>query len=173
MKSQAAIIQRESVNSVIFFIRGQRVILDKDLALLYGVSTKSLNLAVKRNYKRFIPEFMFQLTPEEFDSLRFQFATSKRGGRRYLPYAFTEHGVIMVASILNSNVAINASIQLVKAFVELREFFSSHKELAGKLHDLEKKYDHQFKVVFDAIRELMEPPVPKRKPIGFKIGKNK
>jgi len=154
--------------------------LDSDLAEIYGVETKVLNQAVKRNRDRFPEDFMFQLTNEEAEALRSQFVTSKkgRGGRRYAPYAFTEHGAVMLASVLNSTVAVHASIQVVRAFVRLREMLAAHKELARKLEELEKKYDKQFAVVFEAIRQLMEPPDEKAKePIGFippaKKGKKK
>jgi hypothetical protein len=141
--------------------------LDEDLAELYGVTTKRLNEQVKRNRQRFPSHFMFQLTRREFTDLRSQFATSRWGGRRTPPYAFTEHGTVMLASVLNSPIAIQASIQIVQAFVRLRQMLASHVELARKLAALEKKYDAQFKVVFDAIRQLMEPPPPKRRSIGF------
>ncbi len=143
--------------------------LDEDLAEIYGVTTKRLNEQVKRNKDRFPEDFMFRLTVEEFAALRSQFATSRWGGRRYPPNAFTEHGAVMLASVLNSPIAVEASIQVVRAFVRLRELLTSHKELARKLADLERKYDQQFQVVFDAIRKLMEPPPEKEKRrIGFK-----
>jgi phage regulator Rha-like protein len=153
-------------------MRGQKVMLDSDLAEIYQVETKMLNRAVKRNLARFPEDFMFQLTPEEAEPLRFQFGTSntRRGGRRYLPYVFTEHGAVMLASVLNSSTAVAASIQVVRAFVRLRQMLSENAELSHRLDQLEKKYDAQFKVVFDAIRQLMQPPAPKRRPIGFKAG---
>lgn len=146
--------------------------IDADLANLYGVETKRLNEQTRRNIERFPDDFMFQLTDEEFNCLRSQFATSNstagRGGRRHLPYAFTEHGAIMAASVLNTPLAVEMSVQVVRAFVKLREMISTHKELAKKLEDLEQKYDSQFKMVFDAIRQLMTPPEPKKKrTIGF------
>ncbi|MBI4468853.1 MAG: ORF6N domain-containing protein [Acidobacteria bacterium] len=151
-------------------IRGHKVMLDADLAELYGVNTKRLNEQVKRNLGRFPTDFMFQLTRKEAEALRSQIATSKagRGGRRTLPYAFTEHGAVMLASVLSSPIAVQASIQVVRAFVRLREILATHKELARKMDAMEKKYDTQFKVVFDAIRQLMAPPVSKRRPIGFR-----
>jgi hypothetical protein len=136
------------------------------------VTTKRLNEKVKRNLKRFPPDFMFQLNEEESEILRSQFATSKtqRGGRRYLPFAFTEQGVAMLSSVLNSDRAIEVNIQIMRAFVKLREMIASHKDLARKLDALEKKYDDNFKVVFEAIRALMAPPPEKpKKKIGFSL----
>lgn len=150
----------------IFIVRKQKVMLDSDLALIYGVETKSLNQAVKRNLNRFPDDFMFQLSKIEGESLRSQFVTSKKGkgGRRYLPYVFTEHGALMLGNILNSETAIETSIQVVRSFMRLREMVISHSELSKKLSSLEKKYDSQFKVVFDAIQKLMvEPEVPQKK----------
>jgi len=142
--------------------------------MIYGVSTKRLNEQVRRNKRRFPPDFMFQLTKEEknevvasCDHLR------KLKFSPYLPFAFTEYGAVMLASVINTEIAIKASIQVVKAFVNLLQVLAEHKEFAHKLESIEKKYDHQFKIVFDAIRDLMDPPVPRRKPIGFRIGKNK
>ncbi len=143
--------------------------LDSDLARIYGVTTKYLNQQVRRNSHRFPDDFMFQLTEIEEESLRSQIATSKTyGGRRTRHYVFTEHGTVMLASVLNSVVAVNASIQVVRAFISLRKMLSSHVELAYKLDLLERKYDHQFKVVFDAIRELTLIPEQPRKRIGIK-----
>jgi len=144
--------------------------LDSDLAELYDVTTKRLNEQVKRNRDRFPTDFMFQLNPEESRRLRSQIATSKigRGGRRYQPYVFTEHGALMLASVLNSEAAIRASIQIVRTFIRLRELLATHRELARKLEQMEKKYDAQFKAIFDVIEQLMEPPEKtERKPIGF------
>ncbi len=164
-----ALIPIESIEKKILMIRGQKVMLDVDLAAIYGVTTKRLNEQVRRNLRRFPSDFMFQLTSEEAESLRSQFATSKRGGRRYLPYVFTEQGVAMLSSVLNSERAIEVNILIMRAFVKLREILSTHKDLAKKLEDMEKKYDAQFKVVFDAIRQLMTPPEPKEKKIGFRV----
>jgi hypothetical protein len=147
--------------------------LDEDLADIYGVTTKRLNEQVKRNRQRFPSHFMFQLTTPEFTDLRSQFATSRWGGRRTLPYAFTEHGAVMLASVLNSPTAIQASIEIVQAFVRLRQMLASHVALARKLTALEKKYDTQFKAVFDAIRQLMEPSSVKRRGIGFHTAREK
>jgi len=159
----------EDIATRIHTIRGQRVMLDSDLAALYGVTTRRLNEQVKRNQHRFPPDFMFQLSANEVTSLISQIATSKRGrgGRHKLPYAFTEHGAVMLASVLNSPIAVAASIQVVRAFVQLRGVLASHKELARRLDEMEGKYDAQFKVVFQAIRELMQPPPTPRKQIGF------
>ncbi len=147
------------------------MILDADLAALYGVTTARLNEQVKRNEDRFPKDFAFRLTSEEYDSLMSQFATSKRGrgGRRKLPLVFTEHGAIMAANVLSSKRAVTASVQVVRVFVRLRQILASNAELASKLDELEKKYDHghQFRVVFDAIRKLMTPLEPKRKQIEF------
>lgn len=160
--------QLVSATNIILAIRNHNVILDTDLALLFGVETRALIQAVKRNDKRFPLDFMFQLTRKEFDSLRSQIVISKsRGGRRHLPYAFTEHGAIMAASVLNSERAVEASVEVVRAFVKLRQILASNAELARQLDELEKKYDRQFKIVFDAIRQLMSPPAIQGKPIGF------
>lgn len=181
MTNKALIASVEQIESRIFLIRGQKVMLDADLAELYGVETKRLNEQVRRNNERFPEDFMFQLTAEEFadlncqidaSNLRSQFATSNnpagRGGRRHLPYAFTEHGAIMAASVLNSPRAVEASVQVVRAFVQLRQMLASNAELSAKLVALEKKYDIKFRAVFEAIRELMTPSEPRKKrPIGF------
>lgn len=163
----------ERIEQAIFLIREQKVILDADLATLYGVETKALVRAVKRNLDRFPADFMFQLTKDEFDNLRSQFGTSSQwGGRRYAPYAFTEQGVAMLSSVLRSKPAVQVNVEIMRTFVRLREMLATHKDLARRLDSLEKKYDHQFKVVFDAIRQLMAPPVPpKRGRIGFHSGK--
>ena len=142
--------------------------LDSDLAELYGVATKVLIQAVKRNIARFPEDFMFQLSEQEVNNLRSQLVTSSWGGRRYPPYAFTEQGVAMLSSVLRSDRAIHVNIEIMRAFVQLRRLLASNAELARKLAALENKYDAQFKVVFDAIRELMAPPEPgKKRPIGF------
>ena len=144
--------------------------LDNDLSSLYGVSTKVFNQAVRRNKDQFPPDFMFKLTDQEFRTLRSQIVTSnKRGGRRYLPYAFTEQGVAMLSSVLRSKRAIHVNVEIMRAFVQLRRMLASNKELARKLAGLEKKYDAQFKVVFDAIRQLMVPPKTKKRKIGFLV----
>lgn len=170
MSAEHALVPVADIAAKIHTIRGQRVMLDSDLAALYGLTTARLNEQVKRNLARFPPDFMFHLSRHEVTSLISQFAISKpgRGGRQKLPYAFTEHGAVMLASVLNSPAAIGASIQVVRAFIQLRGLLASHRELARRLDELENKYDSQFKVVFRAIRELMEPPPPPRKQIGFK-----
>lgn len=154
----------------ILVIRGQRVLLDSDLAQLYETETKVFNQAVKRNLKRFPPDFMLTLTPEEFESLRSQNVTSNRGGRRYLPLAFTEHGAIMAASVLNSDRAVEMSVYVVRAFVQLRELLVDHKALAEKLAALEgrvSQHDNALAEVIQAIRALMVQPKPANRPIGF------
>jgi hypothetical protein len=161
----------ERIERSILLLRGHKILLDVHLAALYGVTTKRLNEQVKRNRARFPADFMFQLTTEEVASLRSQFATSNRGrgGRRYRPYAFTEQGVAMLSTVLNSERAIQVNIEIMRTFVRLRQMLASNAELARKLADLEKKYDAQFRVVFDAIRQLMAPPAPKRRKIGFLV----
>jgi len=145
--------------------------LDADLAELYDVSTKRLNEQVKRNRDRFPEDFMFALTEEEAGTLRSQFATSSSwGGRRYLPLAFTQEGVAMLSSVLRSRRAVQVNIAIMRAFVKLREMLASNRDLARRLDEMEKKYDTQFKVVFDAIRELMKPPEKPRRRIGFGAG---
>jgi hypothetical protein len=161
-------VATEFVENAILLVRGERVILDADLAKLYGVTTARLNQQVKRNLERFPSDFMFELTKKEYESLMLQIATSSvtHGGRRKLPFVFTEHGAIMAANVLNSKTAVQASVQVVRAFIRLRQMLTSNAELARKLSDLERKYDSQFRVVFDAIRQLMTPPEPQRKQIG-------
>lgn len=176
------LVPMERIEQSILFLRGQKVMLDFHLAELYGVPTKSLNLAVKRNTHRFPADFVFQLTPKELDqvkaTLRFQFETSKvgRGGRRYLPYAFTEHGAIMLASVLNSPRAIEASVYVVRAFVKLRNLLATHRELAQKLNELERKlgeHDTEIQEIVKALRILMTPPVKPTRQIGFRVEKAK
>ncbi|MBI1811996.1 MAG: ORF6N domain-containing protein [Nitrospirae bacterium] len=164
-----SVVPAEQIERKIYRMRGHKVMLDSDLAELYGVKTKVLLQAVKRNIQRFPLDFMFQLNNQEVMSLRSQIVTSKsgRGGRRYQPYVFTEQGVAMLSSVLNSERAIEVNIHIMRAFVKLREMIASHKDLAKRLDELEKEYDAQFKVVFDAIRQLMTPPVPKKRKIGF------
>jgi len=165
-----AVIERR-----IYLIRGQKVMLDSDLAELYGVVTKALNQAVRRNLGRFPGDFMFQLTAEEADSLRSQIVTLKTTGRgrhrKYLPYVFTEQGVAMLSSVLNSEGAIEANIVIMRAFVRLREMMLSNDELNRKINALEQKYDEKFKVVFAALRKLIAAPEKPRREIGFKSRK--
>ncbi|HNX68319.1 MAG TPA: ORF6N domain-containing protein [Candidatus Omnitrophota bacterium] len=180
MRNKSELIKLEKVTRRIFLIRGQRVIMDSDLAGVYGVKTKSLNLAVKRNGAKFPADFMFQLTRKEDETLRFQIETSKktRGGRRYLPYAFTEHGAIMAANVLNSPHAIQMSVFVVRAFIKMRSLLSDNKKLAEELRALEKKLTGRLNVheiaIVDVLRKLMkllepppEVPIPEKPPIGF------
>jgi phage regulator Rha-like protein len=163
-------IPEEKIERLILSLRGRRVMLDATLAELYEVTTKNLNKAVQRNIERFPGDFMFQLTNQEVTALRFQFGTSNtgRGGRRYFPYAFTEHGILMLSSVLSSDRAVQVNISIMRAFIRLRELVTSHEELARKLNDLEKRYDAQFRVVFASVRELIEPTRnPKKRRIGF------
>jgi len=149
--------------------------LDSDLATLYGVETRVLVQAVKRNIERFPDDFMFQLSKEEYEFLRSQTVTLKTGRgrhRKYLPYAFTEQGIAMLSSVLRSEQAVQVNIAIMRTFVQLRQLTADHKALARRLRQLEEKYDKQFAVVFDAIRELMNPPEPKKHPIGFVHGKD-
>ena len=172
--AEKALIPLERIERTILRLRGHNVMVDADLAALYGVTTKRFNEQVKRNVRRFPPDFMFQLTQEAYADLRSQNATSsatKHGGRRHLPHAFTEHGAIMAANVLHSPRAVQMSIVVVRAFIRLRQMLRSNAELAKKLDALEAKYDAQFTVVFQAIRELMAPPPVSRKPIGFQPGK--
>jgi len=161
-----ALISQGVIEQRIFLIRGKRVMLDKDLAELYEVENKQLTRQVRRNIERFPEDFMFRLTRREF--LRCHFGTSNRGGRRYLPYAFTEQGVAMLSSILNSRRAILVNIQIMRAFVNMRRGALGYIGLKRKIEAMEKKYDVQFKVVFDALKNLLEPPPEKpRRMIGF------
>ena len=180
-KSQIPI---DRIENKIYFIREYKVMLDSDLADIFGTTTSKLNEQVKRNHYRFPVDFMFQLTKDEWvnlklqlakaDSLRSQNAILKTGRgkqRKYLPYVFTEHGAVMLASVVNSKVAVTASIKIVRVFVKLREILSTHKELSAKLQMLESKtdkHDNEIKILFQAIRQLMQPPVQPRKRIGFK-----
>jgi len=169
------LIPVEVIERRIFLIRGRKVMLDSHLAELYQVLTKNLNKAVARNRNRFPEDFMFQLTKQETESLRFQFGTSKegRGGSRYLPYVFTEQGVAMLSTVLNSDRAIAVNIAIMRAFVRLRDLLASNKDLAAKLEAMEKKYDKRFRIVFTAIKQLMKPVEELEKdkePFGFQAG---
>ena len=160
-KPDSQLIPLESIQRQIYLIRGHKVMLDSDLAELYGVETKYLNKQVTRNKERFPEDFMLQLSAEEWTTLRSQIGTSSsHGGRRYRPRAFAEHGILMLSSVLRSKRAVQVNIAIMRAFVRMRELVTTHKDLAGKLDALERKYDRQFKVVFDAIRQLMEPDKP-------------
>lgn len=164
----------ETIERKIYLIRGFKVMIDYDLADLYSVTTKRLNEQVRRNAERFPNDFMFRLSTDEFASLRSHFATSslKHGGRRYLPYVFTEHGALIAASVLDTPRAVEVSLYVVRVFVKLREMIASHKDLARKLDELEKNYDNQFQIVFEAIRRLMAIKEKLKRKIGFltKIG---
>jgi len=169
MTSNAIVIH--SPQDVIRRVRGHAVILDSDLAALYSVTVKRLNQQITRNRDRFPEDFCFQLTEQEWRSLRLQNATLKRGQhRKYMPHVFTEHGAIMAATVLNSPQAVQMSVAVVRAFVRLRRMALSVEGLARKVLELESKYDKQFKVVFNAVRQLMTPPEPPRKRIGFNAG---
>lgn len=162
------LVSTEVVAAKILIIRGKRVMLDSDLAALYEVKTKRLNEQVIRNKKRFPEDFMFQLTEDEADFLRSQNATSRRGGRRYLPYVFTQEGVAMLSSVLNSERAIMVNIQIMRAFVNLKRLALTYTELKRKIEAMEKKYDVRFKIVFEALKKLLgPPPVKEKKIIGF------
>jgi ORF6N domain len=170
MNQSTDAISAQALAGRIVVIRGQRVLLDSDLAELYEVETKRFNEQVRRNLNRFPPDFMFSLTQAEFESLRSQIATSNRGGRRYLPMAFTEHGAIMAASVLNSDRAVQMSVYVVRAFVQLRAVMLDHKALADKLTSLERRvshHDNSLAEVIEAIRALMVQPKPASRPIGF------
>ena len=173
------IVSLERIEKKILLIRGHKVMLDSDLAELYGVTTKRFNEQVRRNLVRFPEDFCFQLSKEEYEALIFQigisnlrsqFATSRGnwGGKRYLPLVFTEQVVAMLSSVLHSKRAVLVNVAIMRAFVKLREILVSHKDLARRLDELENKYDAQFKVVFDAIRRLMKPPEAPARKIGFK-----
>ncbi len=179
--SAAPLLPLEAITQRIVVLREQKVLIDADLAALYGVETRRLNEQVRRNRARFPEDFIFELSAEEFANLKSQFATSSWGGRRKLPLAFTEHGAIMAATVLNTPRAVEVSVYVVRAFVKLRELVGSHRELAKRLDDLEEKTEalamnhdtfsrntrNQLKQVFDALRELMTPPDPPKRPIGF------
>lgn len=169
----SALIPFEQIEQKIFLIRGQKVMLDSELARLYGVDTRALNQAVRRNRDRFPGDFMFQLTSDEAKALRSQFVILKPGRgehRKYLPHAFTEQGVAMLSSVLRSKRAARVNIAIMRAFMKLRELVSAHKELAGKLGELERRvasHDGHIKSLFDAIRQLMKPQPGKPRRIGF------
>jgi hypothetical protein len=170
MSEQKSVVPLEKIQSQIITIRGEKVLLDNTLANLYGVETKQLKRAVRRNSYRFPPDFMFELSKEEYESLRSQFGILKRGEHsKYSPMVFTEQGVVMLSSILNSRQAIEVNIMVMRAFVNLRWMVSSNKALLRKLEEMEKKYDAQFKIVFEAIRQLMAPVIKPKRKIGFDL----
>lgn len=167
------LIPSETIATKILTIRGKRVMLDSDLAMLYEVKTKRLNEQVARNRKRFPEDFMFQLSEEETDFLRSQNTTSNRGGRRYLPYVFTQEGVAMLSSVLNSERAIMVNIQIMRAFAQLRRMLLTNADLRRKIEEMERKYDKQFAIVFQVIKQLLEPPPAKPKPpMGIRVYKD-
>jgi hypothetical protein len=174
MSPKADFVLSDRIEKSILLIRGHKVMIDSDLAELYGVETRVLTQAVKRNLSRFPSDFMFQLSEQEAKDLRSQTVISKRlrGGRRYLPYVFTEQGVAMLSSVLNSNRAVEINIEIMRAFVRLRQFVLSHKDLARKLDALERKFeshDMHIRSLFEAIRQLMSPAPPKKRKIGFLV----
>jgi len=174
--SKHSILAVERIERAIYFIRGEKVILDRDLGELYDVTTAALNQAVRRNRERFPKDFMFQLTRSEVTQLnRSQsvIGSQKHRDPRLRPYAFTEQGIAMLSSVLRSRRAISVNIEIMRAFVKLRQMLASNAELSRRLDELESKYDRQFKIVFDAIRQLMSPPVAPQKQIGFRsrVGK--
>ncbi len=161
-------VLQEKIETKILFIRGLKVMLDKDLAKLYGVETKQLTRQVRRNILRFPSDFMFHLTVQEVTNLRCQFGTSSWGGQRYKPYVFTEQGIAMLSSVLNSERSIQVNIQIMRTFTKLRQLMATHEGLRRKIEEMEKKYDYQFKIVFDAIKQLLESPKhDSKKRIGF------
>src|SRR5438034_2041462 len=175
MPARNAIVTAQRIERAILLVRGQKVMLDADLAELYRVPTRVLIQAVKRNSARFPDDFMFRLTAEEAARLRSQLVISNvgRGGRRYLPYAFTEHGVAMLSSVLSSDRAVQMNIAIIRAFIKLRDILATHKELAQRLENLELKYqehDHELQAVFEAIRQLLSTPDPPKRNIGFAAG---
>ena len=164
-------INSGNISERIYFIRGEKVLLEFDLASLYGVSVKSLKQNVRRNLKRFPFDFMFELTREEVKILRSQFVTLGWGKySKYLPFAFTEQGVAMLSGILSSDRAIQVNIAIMRAFVQMRRLLETHKDLAEKIKELESRYDEQFSIVFEAIRQLIRQENEPRNPVGFKIG---
>lgn len=169
--TKISLIVAETISRKIHIVRGHKIMLDNDLAMLYDVPTKRLNEQVRRNRKRFPKDFMFKLNNKESSLLRSQFATSNStsGGRRYQPYAFTEQGIAMLSSVLNSERAIKMNIAIMRAFVQLRQILTTHKELADKLKSLETKYDGRYRVVFEALNKLIRPPEDPPRPIGFHV----
>lgn len=177
-KETINLISQDAIQSKIFVLRNKKVMLDQDLAMLYEVETKMLKRAVKRNIERFPEDFMFELNENEFKSLRCQIGTSNRGGIRYLPYAFTEHGILMLSSVLNSKRAINVNIQIMRAFIKMREMLVNYQELKQKLKNMERKVDEKSKVnsylfeelfkEMETVKKLLEPPIKSKTEIGFR-----
>jgi ORF6N domain-containing protein len=168
MPKTPTVLPAKRIERAILVLRGERVMLDVDIALLYGVETRALVQAAKRNRERFPSDFMFQLTPEEIENLRSQSVISSWGGRRYRPYAFTEQGVAMLSSVLRSERAVRVNIEIMRAFVRLRQVMSTQGDLIQRLNEMEQRYDAQFKAVFDALRQLMAPAGAAPRRIGFK-----
>lgn len=166
------LIPVETISDKIFLIRGKKVMLDRDLANLYGVETKALKQAVRRNRGRFPDDFMFELTKKEFGDLRSQFVTSRWGGTRYSPMAFTEQGIAMLSSVLRSERAIQVNIQIMRTFTRLRQMLATHHDLRLKIESMEEKYDRQFKIVFEAIKQLLEDDEKPKRKIGFTVQEN-
>ncbi len=164
---QNSLLPTETIASKIYLIRGQKVMLDRDLAELYGVETKVLKQAVRRNIGRFPPDFMFEINKKEFETLRSQIVTSSWGGLRYMPMAFTEQGVAMLSSVLNSDRAIQVNIQIIRTFTKLRSLLATHKDLKRKIEAMEKKYDENFRIVFEAIKHLFDEEEKPKKKIGY------
>jgi len=168
IRAMSNLVPVEIIAEKIFLIREQTVMLDRDLAELYRVPTGRLNEQVRRNLKRFPEEFMFQMSMEEFKNLKSQFAISSWGGTRKVPFVFTEHGIAMLSSVLNSDRAISVNIQIIKTFIKMRRMMLSYKDLKEKIEKMESKYDKQFRIVFTALKQLLEPPpVPPQGKIGF------
>lgn len=168
--------QEHAIINKILIIRGEKVMLDRDLAELYGVTTGNLNKAVKRNIERFPEDFMFQLTKKEFENLMFQNGISRWGGRRHYPYAFTEQGVAMLSSVLNSDRAIQVNIQIIRVYTKMRQFLATHKDILLKLEQLERKtdsHDEKINLIFEYIKQLIQPKPEPRKQIGYKLSGGK
>jgi len=164
------LLPASAIGNKIYFLRKTRVMLDSDLAVLYGVTTFNLNKAVTRNPRRFPKDFMFRVTSSELDSLIFQSGISKkkgRGGSRYLPHAFTEHGIAMLSSVLHSDRAVQVNIAIMRAFLQLRSMLTTHEELRRKIAKMEKRYDSKFHAVFATLRQMLETPIPPKRQIGF------
>ena len=168
-----ALVPIERITNKIYLIRGMKVMLDIDLAELYDVETKVLKQAVRRNIGRFPEDFMFELSKEEFKNLRSQIVTSSWGGLRYLPMVFSEQGVAMLSSVLRSERAIQVNIQIMRAFTQLRQMLSTHEELKQKIEAMEKKYDQQFQIIFEAIKQLLETDEKPKKKIGYTVKETK
>lgn len=169
-KMKELVIQ-EIIEQKIYLVRGQRVMLDRDLAALYEITTGNFNKAVSRNIDRFPSDFMFKLNKEEFRNLIFQFGTSRWGGTRKNPRVFTEHGILMLSSVLNSKRATQVNIQIMRTFIKMREMLSAHKDILRRIEEMEKKYDSQFRVIFQTVKKMMSPPDTPKRQIGFRPSK--